>query len=495
MPNENKKLNFVAKVWDAKANNGVGAYRPIYIAPDATDTIQGDVFLSDEISNKNLNAASGMTAATPKAVNSVREETANKLDKTTTDAQSVASDVTFAGSVTFSKLVTGNSSFKGDLVGNASTASKLQAAKTITLDAGGATSSVSFDGSQNVSMSLSEIDASRVSKGILPLGVIPQAALERLVKVADKTKRLALTEKDVQLGDSVLQLDTNIMYVVVDTSKLNSEDGYQEYKAGSAASAETAAKLTNSHNFSIAGDVTAMGVSFNGTNDVALQSTIANNAVTSAKIKNSSVTSEKVNFNYAGSSSKGGAANSALAANKLSTAHTFSMTGDVQTVREVSFDGTSDVALTTEIAVNAITGNKLADANNNADVLLATGITSSKIENGAITTTKIAKLNVTTDRIADSAVTEEKIKNGAVTTAKIYDSAVTGSKIKDSTISLAKLSNVIGTVACGKEVPAESLDARIRLYGQYNLIVEEDSTETKNVLSSVYIRIPDETTA
>lgn len=490
MPNENKKLNFVAKVWDAKANNGVGAYRPIYIAPDATDTIQGDVFLSDEISNKNLNATNGMTAATPKAVSSVREETANKLDKTTTDAQSVTSDVTFSGSVTFSKLVTGHSSFKGDLIGNASTASKLQTARTITIGAGGATSSVSFDGSQNVSMSLSEIDASRVSKGILPLGVIPQAALERLVKVANKAKRLALTEKDVQLGDSVLQLDTNVMYVVVNTSKLNSEDGYQEYKAGSAASAGTAAQLTTPHNFSIAGDIVAPNISFNGTNDVALQSTIANSAVTSAKIKNGNVTSEKVNFNYAGSTSKGGAANSALAANKLSAAHTFSMTGDVQTLNGVSFNGTGDVALRTEIAASAITGNKLADASNST---VTTGITSSKIENGAITTTKIAKSNVTTEKIANVAITEEKIADGAVTTTKIYDSAVIGRKIKDNTISLAKLSNVIGTIACGKEAPAESLDARIRLYGKYSLVAGKGATRSKNVLSSVYIRIPDET--
>ena len=85
-------------------------------------------------------------------------------------------------------------------------------------------------------------DANGVTKraqlsDILSLDNIPSAALERLVKVANQTARYALTTSDVQLGDSVLQLDTGIMYIVVDTTKLNSADGYQEYKAGTAAKA------------------------------------------------------------------------------------------------------------------------------------------------------------------------------------------------------------------------------------------------------------------
>ena len=39
--------------------------------------------------------------------------------------------------------------------------------------------------------------------GVIDISHIPAAALERLVKVADKTARLALTIKDVQKGDSV----------------------------------------------------------------------------------------------------------------------------------------------------------------------------------------------------------------------------------------------------------------------------------------------------
>ena len=69
MPNgEDKRLNFTLKIWDAQAN----AYRPVYIAPDGTDTVQGDVKLSDA-TNSTLNAASGMTAATPAAVKAVQD--------------------------------------------------------------------------------------------------------------------------------------------------------------------------------------------------------------------------------------------------------------------------------------------------------------------------------------------------------------------------------------------------------------------------------------
>ena len=59
------------------------------------------------------------------------------------------------------------------------------------------------------------IDAASVT-GVLPLSTIPQGALERLVHVANKTARFQLTNQRVQTGDSVIQDDTGIMYIVVD---------------------------------------------------------------------------------------------------------------------------------------------------------------------------------------------------------------------------------------------------------------------------------------
>ena len=469
MPNgESKKLNFVAKVWDAKANNGVGAYRPIYIAPDATDDTQGDVFLSDE-ANSNLDAATGMTAATPKAVSDVLDTANNKLDKISTDTQSIAGAVSFANTATFIKQVQGNGGFKGDLVGNASTATALKTARTITLDAGGASSSASFDGASNIAISLSQVDAGIVSKGVLPLSVIPQAALERLVKVADEAARFALTTDDVQLGDSVLQMDTSVMYVVVDTANLANADGYQEYKAGTATSASTAAQLSTARNFSLAGDVTAPAVSFNGTGNVALSTTIADNAVVASKIKDSNVTSAKVNFNYAGSSSKGGAATSAVQATKLETARSFSVSGAVIS-SAVSFNGTSDVSLATTLADKIVATKNLADS----------AVTADKISNGAVTTAKIADSQITTAKIADSQITTAKIADTNVTTNKIKDANITTAKLASYAVTIAKLDTGVGTILTGTSAPADDLDGRYKLYGQ------KDSSDN---LTSVYIRI------
>ena len=228
-PNDaTKLLNFVAKVYDPKAR----AWKPVYELPDATNQVHGGVYLSDAV-NETSNAATGVVAATPKAVKIVNDNANNKLDKTTGAAQNVASAVTFAGKIT------GNAGFQGNLTGNvtgnASSATKLQNARTISIKAGskGANGSASFDGTGDVAIVIPTIDATAVT-GVLPANTIPAAALERVVTVANKAARLALTTSQVQLGDTVYQADTKIMYMVVDEAKLNQEAGYQEYQAGTA---------------------------------------------------------------------------------------------------------------------------------------------------------------------------------------------------------------------------------------------------------------------
>ena len=228
-PNDaTKLLNFVAKVYDPKAR----AWKPVYELPDATNQVHGGVYLSDAV-NETSNAATGVVAATPKAVKIVNDNANNKLDKTTGAAQSVASAVTFAGKIT------GNAGFQGNLTGNvtgnASSATKLQTARTISIKAGskGTNGSASFDGTGDIAIVIPTIDATAVT-GVLPANTIPAAALERVVTVANKAARLALTTSQVQLGDTVYQADTKIMYMVVDEAKLNQEAGYQEYQAGTA---------------------------------------------------------------------------------------------------------------------------------------------------------------------------------------------------------------------------------------------------------------------
>lgn len=229
-----KKMNGTLKIFDPVDK----VYKPAYIAPDATDTVYGDVLLSDA-TNGTEDAATGVTAATPKAVKEVNDNAETKLSKTNALPQEVA------GKVTFKSQITADQGIKGDLTGNADTASALKNDRTIEVTLGDhpdaenaiySAGKVQFDGSKDVSINIPDIPAEKLV-GEAPLNVIPKAALERLYNVADEATRFALTTNEVQLGDTVYQNDTQTMYLVVDENKLDSDAGYQEYKAGSAVTA------------------------------------------------------------------------------------------------------------------------------------------------------------------------------------------------------------------------------------------------------------------
>lgn len=464
MPNGTDKINgFVAKVFDPTTST----YKPIYIAPDGTDKVQGDVFLSDSTTST-LDAANGMTAATPKAVAAVQTAANNKLDKTLANETQ-----TVAGPVSFSKGLSGT--LTGSLVGDATRSSMLDHTIAVSLDAGGtaATASTSFSGSA-LTLSIPQIDASRVSKGTLPISVIPQGALERLVKVADQAARYKLTSNDVQLGDSVLQTDTGIMYIVVDTNNLGNANGYQEYKAGTAAKAASADQLSTARKISLTGPVTG-SVSFNGGADVSIATTIGASKVGTTQIADSAVTSAKVNFNYAGSSSKGGAATSAETAAKLTTARNITLSGAVS--GSASFNGTANAAIATTLGSAVVATANLAD----------NSVSTAKIASGAVTNVKLGDESVTTAKLADASnstsspqgVTTAKIENGAVSTNKLADKAVSTAKIADAAVGDAKLGSTVQTVYVGSSQPSESTYAHVRLW-----VV----TDSSNNLTGIKVR-------
>lgn len=69
-PNDpSMQLHFVAKAWDDVDKK----YKPMYIAPDATSSIRGDVYLSDDIDGTE-DAATGVTAVTPLALKKLAEK-------------------------------------------------------------------------------------------------------------------------------------------------------------------------------------------------------------------------------------------------------------------------------------------------------------------------------------------------------------------------------------------------------------------------------------
>lgn len=74
------------------------------------------------------------------------------------------------------------------------------------------------------------------TNGKVKLEQIPKVALDNLIKVENDTARFALTTDDVQTGDTVKVLESDDgsgerMYLVVDDTKLDSEDGYTGYSA------------------------------------------------------------------------------------------------------------------------------------------------------------------------------------------------------------------------------------------------------------------------
>lgn len=73
--------------------------------------------------------------------------------------------------------------------------------------------------------------------GLIPLEYLPHDALANCVTVTDDTARFALTTDDVQNGDCVYVNSTQIMYFVVDETKLDQAAGYKALAAGIAAQA------------------------------------------------------------------------------------------------------------------------------------------------------------------------------------------------------------------------------------------------------------------
>lgn len=275
-----KKVNGILKVYDPIAK----AYRPSYIAPDATATVQGDVLLSDSVTSTD-NAATGITAATPKAVKEVNDNANTKLSMTATTEQTVAGPVVFGDSLTvegestFNEKVTfdkgisipGGVTLEGNVTGNADTATKLKTAVNINTKSGAQTAStqVSFDGSKDITLPLGDIDASAI-KGVLSLDNIPQSAIERVVNYesldAAFNDYLAAADdnKPFQSGDTIrvpdAEGDTAEMYAIVGDPAV--KNNYVKYAASIAAEAVEAehAQVADKINIADIADGSAMCV-------------------------------------------------------------------------------------------------------------------------------------------------------------------------------------------------------------------------------------------
>ena len=251
--------------------------------------------------------------------------------------------------------------------GNAGTATKLKTARTITLS-GAVTGSTTFDGSANktITTTLSNIDASKITSGTIDIARLPAAALERCVVVANDTARYDLTTDDVQLGDTVKVTSTNKMYMVTDTSELDNANGYTEFSAGHAATADSAAsasRLTTAR--------TINGTSFNGTANI----TTANwGTARNIGIVNSDGTGTAVTTSVNGSGNvnlklpatiKASLTGNASTASTLATARTIGLSGVTATAQ--SFNGSKNITIPiTAVPASLLTGTASINTTGNA---------------------------------------------------------------------------------------------------------------------------------
>lgn len=78
------------------------------------------------------------------------------------------------------------------------------------------------------------IDVNKLN-GVIGVEHIPDAALERVIPVANQTARFQLTEGQAQLGDVIKENDSGKMFFVTDLTNLDNANGYMEFAVGTAA--------------------------------------------------------------------------------------------------------------------------------------------------------------------------------------------------------------------------------------------------------------------
>jgi cytoskeletal protein CcmA (bactofilin family) len=269
-----------------------------------------------------------------------------------------------------------STSFTGDLTGKADTADTLETARTISLS-GDVAGSVSFDGSANVDIAAT-IQPGSVGNSMLAnsgLSVSVDGGAVDVVSLGEALKFSSGTDIDVTYNAT-----TNEVAVALEAQIGSDTTG----------NASTATALESSRNFSIgSGPVQATAVGFDGTGNVSLTTTIADDQITNDMLANDKlvISVDSVNYdrplgstlgfsatnldlNYSagtnevqyglpatiGSDTTGNAAT----ATALETSRTFSLSGDV--AGSVSFDGTGNVDIVSTIQPGAVENSMLQNS-------------------------------------------------------------------------------------------------------------------------------------
>ena len=182
----------------------------------------------------------------------------NKLDKTANAASATKlatarsiGGVNFDGTANIN-LPGVNTAGNQSTSGNAASATKLQTARTIAILGAVTGTATSFDGSANVAITTTSLDATKLS-GTVPAAILPAASTS--------------AAGAVKLNDTLISTST--------TEALTAAQGkvLQDNKLGKTENAATATKLATARTIAISGAVTGTATSFDGSANVAITTT------------------------------------------------------------------------------------------------------------------------------------------------------------------------------------------------------------------------------
>lgn len=130
--------------------------------------------ITDLSTTASSNSPAGTEAVLPNLDNYLRAHAAF-IAQLSADSLSKSTGGTVAAAVTFSAVVTLSNGATGALTGNASTASTLETARTIALTGGATGTATSFNGSANISIPVTALDATLLT-GTIPAGSLGNAS-------------------------------------------------------------------------------------------------------------------------------------------------------------------------------------------------------------------------------------------------------------------------------------------------------------------------------
>lgn len=235
MSNENKP-NYEVKI--PLEVDGNWEYFPIYNPPNATGETSGDVTLSDNYIGDNITTLdkNSSIAFTPKGANDLYKNVLSKVD---VNGQEVAGPVEFNNATYFWNTAEfGKGSDDDSLVhfrkpftlkiGLSDVADGLKAIGAIEMNSKPIT----------VNIDTMALPAGNLT-GTVPLNCIPQGAIETLIPkdsldtAIGEYKKAADDNKPYQIGDTILDNTTKIMYIAKGPD-LTKKENYVEYASGTA---------------------------------------------------------------------------------------------------------------------------------------------------------------------------------------------------------------------------------------------------------------------